>query len=553
MRAHHPPRRRACPGHAGRYDVPVISLLTPRGRACRSWQAVWALALAGGLLAGCGAPQRAAPLVVHWIVGRVEPAFDPDGPPDALRWSLERQLSRGLTERDSTGGVRLGLARAVEVSADSVRWTFRLREGLVFTDSTPITSAHFAAALKAGLGRTDHGTRAWVLAALAGVSRVRAGKPLPPLGIAMPDAHTLVLTLAHPDRGLLERLSVPGVSTPWRSRTGSWRSAVGSGPYRVVGGEAGRTLTLAKAAPSAGERALADTVRVRFATGSARVLHALRAGAADLVWPLPPDLVARALPEEYAFLERDAVPERRLLLVLRADVPPTNRPEVRSALANALSRPELVAALGRRAAAHQRGLPGATAGYEWVRVEPRRGIGPAEHGPNDPRTKRTSYHLKLAFDPEVGGEDLARRIQGRWARAGHYAELEPARGSEAVKAALARSGAQAILVESQALFTGGPAELAIYVDPLRGPAVGNVRTGWRTREFDRWVSLPEPAPGFDPDAAQSELARGQVVLPLASLPWQMAVRNGATRASVHPAFGPGWTAPESASGSARSR
>ena len=549
MRAERSPRA-GCPGRRARYDALVNSLPTSWWCARR----VLLLCLVMAVLPGCGAPRNSAPVVVHWLAGRAEPVFDPDGPPDALRCSLERQLSRGLTERDSTGAVRLGLARSFEVSADSLRWTFHLAESLAFTDSTPITSAHFAAALTAGLARTDHGTRAWVLGAVAGVARVRAGQPLPPLGIATPDPHTLVLTLERPDRGLLERLSVPGVSVPWKSRTGSWRDAVGSGPYRVVAGDAGRTLTLVAAPPCAGERALADTLRVRFATGAPRVLTALRAGTTDLVWPLPPQLLERPLPADYALEQHAAAPERRLLLVLRADVPPTTRPEVRATLVRALRRDELLAALGSRGVALRQWLPGASSEVAWARPEPRASVRSAsrEGGPDTPE-RRESYHLRLAYDADLSGAEVARALQGRWARSGHYADLVPARGEDAARGALAASGPQAVLVESQALFAGGPAELALYVSPLRGPAVGNVRTGWRTREFDRWVSLPEPAPGFDPDAAQSELARGQVVLPLASLPWQMAVRNGATRASVHPAFGPGWTAPESASGSARSR
>src|SRR5258708_24318327 len=34
-------------------------------------------------------------------------------------------------------------------------------------------------------------------------------------------------------RSLLEKLALPGVSTPWKRRDGSWADAVGVGPYRV--------------------------------------------------------------------------------------------------------------------------------------------------------------------------------------------------------------------------------------------------------------------------------------------------------------------------------
>ena len=96
-------------------------------------------------------------------------------------------------------------------------------------------------------------------------------------------------------------------------------------------------------------------------------------------------------------------------------------------------------------------------------------------------------------------------------------------------------------MEAQASITGPEAELATLVLPMRGPAVGSFRTGWRARDLDRWVAWPEPAPGFDVSAAQSRLADDRVVLPLATLPWQLAVRSGGNRPVVHIATGPVWT------------
>ena len=47
---------------------------------------------------------------------------------------------------------------------------------------------------------------------------------------------------------------------------------------------------------------------------------------------------------------------------------------------------------------------------------------------------------------------------------------------------------------------------------------------------------------LSPVAAPGTGTQVRVVLPLADLPWRMAVRNGGWRARVHAAFGPGWTA-----------
>src|SRR5882724_11165111 len=114
--------------------------------------------LAGWLLPAFGCGGRAAPQhsSADWVAGRAEPAFDPDGPPDALRWALERQLSIGLVERDSAGVLRPGIADSIAVRPDSLAWTFRLRARLRYTDGSPVRSADVRAALVGGLGREDH-------------------------------------------------------------------------------------------------------------------------------------------------------------------------------------------------------------------------------------------------------------------------------------------------------------------------------------------------------------------------------------------------------------
>src|SRR5262249_49845603 len=139
------------------------------------------------LLASCGGPGRAPGAVVEWIAGHDAPAFDPDGPPDALRWAIERQLSRGLTDEDSVGRIVPAAAESIAMSPDGLTVRFRLRPGLAFTDGHACTSEEFRTALRAGLGRTDQATRQSLLGAIVGVGAVRSGRKLPALGIDAPD------------------------------------------------------------------------------------------------------------------------------------------------------------------------------------------------------------------------------------------------------------------------------------------------------------------------------------------------------------------------------
>jgi len=488
-----------------------------------------AISLAGAAmllaLAGCGEMPR-PPVAVTWVVGQGPPAFDPQGPPDAVRAALERLLSRGLVEEDSTGRILPAAAESLHLSPDGLVYTFALRRGLAFSDGRPCESGDFRGAIERGVNRLDHSTTPWLLGAVVGMDRVRPGRPLPPLGIATPDPRTLVLRLARPDSLLLRKLALPGVGVPWRSDggAGGWRDGVGD--YRIETDSPGR-LTLVRR----GARVdLPDTIHVRFLLGAARVRALLRAGAADVVWPLPPDLLDQPLPGDYRARSTPARPVRRLLLVQRADLPPTTRIEARQALAHGLDRGQLVGALGASGTEPGGWLPGGGT-FDFPRRDPAEVQAWLERG----RLGR-SMHVVMAYSADGPAARVARVMQVEWARLGLDVELRPFRQPRPVTEWMRRGGAQLLLLESQSLLDSPAADMAMLVEPLRGPAIGGFRTGWRTREFDRWIAGTAHEP-LDAGWAQQRLAEERVALPLARLPW-VWVEPSHAPLRHHPRFGP---------------
>ena len=490
-------------------------------------RASWLLLLVVVAVAGCSKP----PVVrthFRWVVGRDLPAFDPLGPPDPVRDALAALLTRSLLRTDSLGRPALDAAERVAVSNDRLRYTFTLKRGLAFTDGRPCDSEAFRAALLAGIARTDHGTFAWRLAALRGMEQLRPRKPLPALGITAPDSLTLVLDLAVPDSLLLAKLAAPGASAAWESldARSDWRRAVGLGPYRSVGNDP-RALRLVRAAGRG-----PDTVSVRFAAGAARIRTFLRHGDVDLVWPVPPSLGDLPLGEGWTVRNRAALPERRLSLVFRADVPPMHKVAARRVFAHGIERGELPRRLG----------PGAREIGEWLP-----GAGPADLPGLDQREIEAwldrgklgrSVHATLAYDEDGAGAALARGLQFDWARSGLYADLHPLRGPAFTTEALAGQ-TQMLLVEEQGLIPGPAGVLAMAALPLRGPAVGDYRTGWRTRDFDPWI-LPRRSP-IRPDLrfARQRLEEETVILPLVALDWVWIERSEGPVVRFDPRTGPG--------------
>jgi len=497
----------------------------------RSLRSVLALAL---LLAGAGCVAGTRRIVTcRWWVGRTPPAFDPGGPPDAVRWSLERLLTRGLVEEDEEGRIVPAAASRVDVSRDGLAITFHLRRDLKFTNGARCSSSVFRSAIETGLQRTDHATLAWALSAVRGVEAVRTGRPLPPLGVETPDDSTLVLGLARPDSLLLRKLALPGLCSAWLrpAPAPSWKGAIGLGPYRVGGAEGELRLVLARSA-ARGAAARPDTVRVRFETGAARLRTALRAGRVDLLWPVPGSLLREALPETYRRESLPASPPRRLLLVMRADVPPTSKIAARQALAHGLHRAEIPRMLGRGAREPVAWWSGA-APFEFPKLDAHDVAAWLERG----RLGR-SFHAVMIFDGDGPGGAVARSLQGEWAQLNLSVDVSPLRGAPLAVESLSGWRAHLLLVEWQPLIDDPAAELAMLVMPMRGPPVGPVRTGWRTREFDPWVRSDPGAAPLDLDEAERRLAEVLVALPLANLDWTWVERSGAQKLTIHPHFGP---------------
>lgn len=485
------------------------------------------------LAAGCAGKPPAPKPNALWVLGADMPAFDPDGPPDPLRWAIERYLSAGLVETDSTGAVIPAAAGAIDVSDDSLVYTFRLRPALAFVDGSPCRSGEFARALEAGLARTDHSTRVWQLAAVRGVDRVRAGKPLPVLGIEAPDDRTLVIRLVKRDPLFLRKLAIPGTGWPWKRRDVSrWTDAVGLGPDRVMAGDTVRQIVLARApiAPVR-PRSMPDTVTMRFQPSAVKVRSMLRTGRPDFVWPVPPGVLSEALPPGYRGVSRPSVPARRLALVMRADVPPTTRLATRHALAHGINRADVLRALGTFASDNESWIPGAPP-LEFPELDPQAIEMWRERG-----KLGRSFHVTMAYDANGPAAVAARAMQGEWAGHAIYVELRPLAG-RALQGELLGGVSQLALGELGDLVEGPAGVLSTLIMPFRGPAVGSIRSGWRTREFDGWID-PRHAPViWKPAQVQRRLEEERVVLPIARLPWLWLERVGAAEAPFHPDRGP---------------
>jgi ABC-type oligopeptide transport system substrate-binding subunit len=104
-------------------------------------------------------------------------------------WLWER-----LVMLDVNGKVVPGVADKWEMSADGLSWTFHLRDGVKWSDGSPLTAGDFEYALQRQLDPKTGSTFTWFYSDIKGAADVSNGK-IPPdqLGVSAPDDQTLVI------------------------------------------------------------------------------------------------------------------------------------------------------------------------------------------------------------------------------------------------------------------------------------------------------------------------------------------------------------------------
>jgi peptide/nickel transport system substrate-binding protein len=216
-------------------------------------------------------------------IGVALPDMDPAArDPDLISWDVKRNTMSGLLAYDQDNNLIPLLAEDLgQVSEDGLVYTYRLRSGLVFPDSSELTSedVRFSITRAAGLGSFL-------------VNRYL--KDDNEDGFADPDAvqtvdeRTVRFVLSEPTSHFPSLLASPSfyiVSDECFPATFDPVSTCGGiGPYTIVEWEVDEQMRL-KANPNwPGQTAAFENIRLRFYDDPARMRRSLENGAIDLAW-----------------------------------------------------------------------------------------------------------------------------------------------------------------------------------------------------------------------------------------------------------------------------
>ena len=175
-----------------------------RGRFAAS-----AAALTCALLAACGGGVDGAKTLRRGN-GSEPDSIDPQLARMEAAMTILRDCYEGLVSIAPSGPPVAGAAETWTLSPDGTVYTFRLRASARWSNGDPLVAEDFAAAFRRLVDPATASQYALMLEPVANAGEIVAGRmPASSLGVAAPDAGTLVVTLARPSPYFLAMLSHP--------------------------------------------------------------------------------------------------------------------------------------------------------------------------------------------------------------------------------------------------------------------------------------------------------------------------------------------------------
>ncbi|MFL6856330.1 MAG: ABC transporter substrate-binding protein [Allosphingosinicella sp.] len=358
------------------------------------------LVLAGGCRGDATGPVPVS------AIGAAPHAANPNREPlDAPSAFLLQSVAQGLVRFDATADIEPGLAQSWIVSNDGLRYTFRLKRAR-WPDGSRITAEQVVARLKAA-------------------SAPASANPLKPLLGAIDEIETMTdevleISLKSPRTNFLQLLAQPEMAIV--------RNGAGSGPLAVEPGKDGAMLLRPPPVQDAEDDIVAEPLTPVLLRGEAAAMAVARfeAGESQLVLggtagDLP---VARAAGLPRGALVFDPVAGLFGLSFGKAGTGPLSHPEARQALAMAIDRPGLVAALAVPGLAARESLtpPGleglanpAAAAWTALPLPARRAAARAALAP---LLKGERLHLRVAMPEGPGWRPVFALLRRDWATIG---------------------------------------------------------------------------------------------------------------------------------------
>lgn len=303
--------------------------------------------------------------VINWSLEGISDvvSLDPARASDAQGFTVVELLHAGLVRLNEELLVVPDLAESWTISDDGLTYTFTLKEGILFSDGTPITSADVVWSLNHALA-PDLGawTGPYLLSNIAGATEWNAGTADSLSGVQALDERTVSITVLQPADYFLSQLTFGPAKIQSQAYAEANpdtfdQAAVTSGAFTVAAWNRGQGLELV---PNPNYWQPATTgIHIVFNQDSETAYQLFRTGGVDIMGGSQNPLPAARVPEVVGTPDFHSVPALNVRYVaFNNTLAPFNDVRVRQAFAHAVDKDTLAnVVLGGTVSATGRLLP----------------------------------------------------------------------------------------------------------------------------------------------------------------------------------------------------
>jgi peptide/nickel transport system substrate-binding protein len=449
---------------------------------------------------------------------------------DWQNWSIIKSIYSGLMDYEpGTTKLMPDLAESYAISDDGLTYTFKLRPNLKFHNGRAVTSADVKYSIERAVNPKTQCPGAGYFNMIKGYDEEAAGKTTTLSGIATPDDHTVVFTLARPDATFLHIMAINfGFVVPKEEvekyGTDFGHHPVGTGAFKFGQWQLGQKLVLErnKDYHRAGVP-YADEITFEFGQEPTVALLRLQKGEVDILGDgIPPA----------QFLQVTSNPANKSLYVqgeqmhtgyvtLNLKVKPFDDLKVRQAVNMAINKKRIIQIINGRAQAANQVLPPTLPGY----AKDYQGY------PYDPAKAKAllaeaGYPKGFSTELYTTGTDpqprIAQAIQRDLAGIGVKADIKSLSGPAVIEA----GGTEG---QAPMVWSGGLAWIADFPDPSNFYTVilgcaGAVKGGWNwswycNPELDKRAKAADAMVSDADQGKRAEAWKGIFIDAMKDAPW----------------------------------
>jgi len=275
-----------------------------------------------------GKPTPTAPTVLRVSRGEDVTTWDPYNNTGIVLIMLGKLIYNNLIQMDPQGNFLPDLATEWSANDDATEWTFKLREGVSFSDGTAFNAEAVKISLERYLNETLSNGNLWSSF----------------IGVDVVDETTCVLKFSTPNGSLPNTLTETPMLNPTTIKekgADGLIDAIGTGPYMLESWDIGSKIVLKKNPSYWGDPPSFETIEYYVIQEDSTRLAAVQTGDIDIADQIPADLVATIGANDPVQIKR-INGQDNMFLGLKCDTPPFDDVNARLAVLYGINRQSLV-------------------------------------------------------------------------------------------------------------------------------------------------------------------------------------------------------------------